>query len=449
MNEFYDETIVKVNDNNAQIDENLITKFNIIDLYGKETLEDIQEKISKATGLAFVTVDYKGEPITKMTSFTKFCNEIRKSDEGACGCKASDAFGGIQAAVTQKICVYFCPCGLFEIAIPIIVRGHYLGAFIGGQVRCMDAPSGLSKLENVIGNSKKYKEDKRMQELFNSTPIYKYQKFLGVAELVVLIINQLGEKEAYRLMQKNSLKNELEQLKDHTKQLKIENNLNNYVVENFEINKKSSKSDMNQFEQLFLIIKEKDFKKVYYEIPKIINLIYLDKKEDKNSLKEYFTNLGQHVINSVEILDGELKKINELFPIDEFSISDKKFFEFWLFKVMNYVFQQNSIKKYPLLEKVFDYIEKHIEEEIGLNEIINNCLVSQGYLSRIFKRQFNVSVMEYLHMRKMYMAKSYFCFTNLSITDVAFKLGYNESSYFSKVFKKYENITVYQYKKIL
>jgi len=52
-------------------------------------------------------------------------------------------------------------------------------------------------------------------------------------------------------------------------------------------------------------------------------------------------------------------------------------------------------------------------------------------------------------MRKMYMAKSYFCFTNLSITDVAFKLGYNESSYFSKVFKKYENITVYQYKKIL
>jgi two-component system response regulator YesN len=229
----------------------------------------------------------------------------------------------------------------------------------------------------------------------------------------------------------------------------IESLLNNYVVENSEINKKSSSEDMNQFEALFSIVKEKDFKRLYYEIPKIIDVIYEEQKDDKDSLKEYFTNLGQHIIDSGTVLDGSLEEINELFPIDQFYISNKKFFEFWLFKVMNYVFQQNSIKKYALLKKVFDYIEKHIKEEIGLNEIINNCLVSQGYLSRIFKRQFNVSVMEYLHMRKMYMAKSYFCFTDVSITDVAFKLGYNESSYFSKVFKKYENITVYEYKKML
>lgn len=47
-------------------------------------------------------------------------------------------------------------------------------------------------------------------------------------------------------------------------------------------------------------------------------------------------------------------------------------------------FQQNSIKKYSILNDVFSYIENNIEEEIGLNEIINNCSVSQGYLSRIF-----------------------------------------------------------------
>ncbi|OOM77623.1 PocR ligand-binding domain-containing protein [Clostridium sp. BL-8] len=232
MNEFYDKTIAKVNDNNVQIDENLITKFNIIDLFGKETLEDIQEKISKATGLAFVTVDYRGEPITKMTSFTEFCNEIRKRDDGSSGCKSSDAFGGIQSAVTKKSCVYFCPCGLLEIAIPIIVRGHYLGAFIGGQVRCIDAPLGITKLETVIEKSKKYKEDKYMQDLFNSIPVYKYEKFLDVAELIALILNQLGEKQVFRLMQNNSLKKEVQELKEYTKQLEVENNLKNNEVIN-------------------------------------------------------------------------------------------------------------------------------------------------------------------------------------------------------------------------
>ncbi|NRT91696.1 sensor histidine kinase [Clostridium beijerinckii] len=225
MHEFHDRTKGEIVDSNTQIDENLINKFNIINLFGKETLEDIQEKISRATGLAFVTVDYKGEPITKMTSFTEFCSEIRKNKKAECVCKSSDAFGGIQAAVTQKNCVYFCPCGLLEIAIPIIVRGYYLGGFIGGQVRCLDAPSGVSKLENVIKHSQNYREDKHMLSLFESVQLYDYEKFMSVAELISLIINQLGEKEAYRLMQKNSLKKEVEELNNSKKELEIENAL--------------------------------------------------------------------------------------------------------------------------------------------------------------------------------------------------------------------------------
>lgn len=255
MNEFYDKAIISVNDNNEQINENLINKFNIIDLFGKETLEDIQEKISKATGLAFVTVDYRGEPITKMTSFTKFCNEIRTTEDGACGCKSSDAFGGIQAAITKKNCVYFCPCGLFEIAIPIIARGHYLGAFIGGQVRCLDAPSGVTKLESVIENSKKYKEDAQMQELFNSTQIYEYEKFISVAELVGLILNQLGEKQAYSVIQNDSLKRELQEKKDYSKQLEIENNLKDNELINLkaELNPYSLINVLNTIANLAII----------------------------------------------------------------------------------------------------------------------------------------------------------------------------------------------------
>lgn len=306
MHEFHDKRKFEIVDNNTQIDDNLLNKFNIINLFGKETLEDIQEKISRATGLAFVTVDYKGEPITKMTSFTEFCSEIRKNKNAECVCKSSDAFGGIQAAVTQKNCVYFCPCGLLEIAIPIIVRGHYLGGFIGGQVRCLNAPSGVSKLENVIKHSQNYSEDKYMRKLFDSTPVYDYEKFIGVAELISLIINQLGEKEAYRLMQKSSLKKEVEELSNTKKELEIENALKKIELINLkaQLNPHFLISVLNSISNLAAI----------EDSPKTNEMIVMFAEYLKQSLgsQKSYTNLSEEFENIEKYLKIQEVKYGEL-----------------------------------------------------------------------------------------------------------------------------------------
>lgn len=44
-------------------EEDRINELDIIHLFGKEKLETIQESLSKATGLAFITVDFKGIPL--------------------------------------------------------------------------------------------------------------------------------------------------------------------------------------------------------------------------------------------------------------------------------------------------------------------------------------------------------------------------------------------------
>lgn len=88
-----------------------IGSIDIIRLFGRDKLEHIQESLSKATGLAFVTVDYKGEPVTDMTFFSDFCRKFREDKELRQNCRTSDAMGSIQAAVTKKTHIYFCPCG--------------------------------------------------------------------------------------------------------------------------------------------------------------------------------------------------------------------------------------------------------------------------------------------------------------------------------------------------
>lgn len=204
-------------------DEGGINKLDIIHLFGKEKLETIQESLSKATGLAFITVDFRGEPITQATSFCRFCREVRGNPAAMERCKSSDAFGSIQAAVTKKTNVYFCPCGLLEVAIPIIVRGHYLGGFIGGQIRCNDAPESISRLSSVMHSAKSEEVAGRHQDLMEEIPVYSYEKFLDIANLVFLVINQLSENEISQHMQEDVLKKRIKRIQTINQRYIMEN----------------------------------------------------------------------------------------------------------------------------------------------------------------------------------------------------------------------------------
>jgi len=204
-------------------DEGSINKLDIIHLFGKEKLENIQNSLSKATGLAFVTVDFKGEPITESTSFSRFCRKIRSNPVAFERCKASDAFGSIQAAVTKTTNVYFCPCGLLEVAIPIIVRGHYLGGFVGGQIRCIDAPDNISRLASVIHSAESEEIVQQFQEMIEEQPLYSYEKFLDIANLVFLVINQLSENEISQQMQEDILKKRIKKMKTSNRKYMKEN----------------------------------------------------------------------------------------------------------------------------------------------------------------------------------------------------------------------------------
>lgn len=130
-------------------------------------------------------------------------------------------------------------------------------------------------------------------------------------------------------------------------------------------------------------------------------------------------------------------------------VGHKKEFEYQLLQSMDAIYRDQAIEKHPIFTEIFNYLDTHLLENIGLKEITECCKLSQGYLSRIFKEAFGISVMAYIHMRKMSLAKWYFLKNQTSLTDAAYRLGYNECSYFSKVFKKYEHVTVLEYKKSL
>ncbi len=204
-----------------------------------------------------------------------------------------------------------------------------------------------------------------------------------------------------------------------------------------------------QLEDLMEIVKDRDLKRAYYELKPVAASIRVLTGGKPERLREMLNQVGRSLIDSLDAFEPERTGLADLPPINPALLSSDQSIELWLFKALDYVLWQNGLQRHPFLEKVYLFIESRLQENIGLNDIVENCAVSQAHLSRIFRKQFKVSVMEYLHLKKLNLAKAYFTFTDHSASEVAFRLGYNERGYFSKVFKKYERGTVREYKQQL
>ncbi|MGL4208004.1 MAG: sensor histidine kinase [Candidatus Adiutrix sp.] len=215
-------------------DYEAISRFDILNLFGRERLENIQKILAKATGLAMVTLDYKGERLTEMTEFTPFCQEMRQGDLSAQLCRTSDVYGAGQALGRQNKFIYCCPCGLWEVAIPIIVKNHYLGCFFAGQVRCDNAPAEAPLLGKLFEDQlSKCRLNSRQKKLYKNIPSYDYSHFVHLAELISLVIAQVAGTDMLNQTVSNQLKGEISDLKEQIKILEAELSLRKSEVIKF------------------------------------------------------------------------------------------------------------------------------------------------------------------------------------------------------------------------
>lgn len=121
-----------------------------------------------------------------------------------------------------------------------------------------------------------------------------------------------------------------------------------------------------------------------------------------------------------------------------------------LFKILvDYIITKEiiSVKGERLINKTLAYIEQHIDRPISLDEVAQNAGRSRSSISHSFKNILGKSFSKVVIEAKLSKAEEYFKNTpNLSIEEVAFKLGYKDPLYFSRLYKKNRGISPSQYK---
>ncbi|GAX08558.1 AraC family transcriptional regulator [Secundilactobacillus silagincola] len=98
------------------------------------------------------------------------------------------------------------------------------------------------------------------------------------------------------------------------------------------------------------------------------------------------------------------------------------------------------------VDMAIQYIYKNISNPIKLDDIAKTLGISISYLSRTFRKVTKVSVNQFITSAKIDRASHYLRFTNIPIQQIATRLGYTDSYYFSRVFKKEYHVSPREYR---
>jgi AraC-like DNA-binding protein len=100
-------------------------------------------------------------------------------------------------------------------------------------------------------------------------------------------------------------------------------------------------------------------------------------------------------------------------------------------------------------KKIANYIEEHLSEDISLATLAELARLSPFHFVRAFKQSFGLPPHRYLSRLRMEQAKSLLADLEMSVTQVAFNLGFNETSSFTTTFRKHIGLTPTAYRRTL
>ena len=99
-------------------------------------------------------------------------------------------------------------------------------------------------------------------------------------------------------------------------------------------------------------------------------------------------------------------------------------------------------------ESISKYIRENFSDDLSLYRLSKEFSMTPTYLSRFFKRSTGINLSEYINIVRITEAEKLLKNPAISITDVAFACGFNDSNYFSSVFKKAKGITPKKFSKL-
>jgi len=415
---------------------------------------ELMAEYTQATGAHICIHDQNYMPIQKLSeemlsekNICLFCIKYQKHIEAKClhdlsaspcremhinALSESNRFGGSY--------IYECSLGFMFWTSPVYLNERFIGALLGSGFLGTDSAETCAKMYSLCKGAVSEAEIKK---LLGGFPRGDPKKIKALAELLLICAQSLSVESdgchaalKRRFEQQLDLSAKIEVLKNQypqgsprpeypmEKERKLLEALRRGDAE-------SGRQIMNEILAALFHANPEQFKHIQY---RAIELAVLLSRVD--------TRPGIATKAMIEINNLHIKSIQETKNNEELTDTLHRIIDETAAQIVSF----QGIHHASALKKAKLYIMENFNRKISLDEIAKASGFSAPYFSTIFKKEMGENLSSYLNRLRVEKAKILFSDTSLPLSAIAHACGFEDQSWFSKIFKHYTGISPGKYR---
>jgi AraC-like DNA-binding protein/ligand-binding sensor protein len=382
-------------------------------------------------GTVLAAFDPAGRPLPTDDPFAGCCELCRLlGAEEARNEIRTQLYGVIQAERFGGKYIQLCPHSLLTWVSPIIIDGVLRGAYIGGPAMVMEPAELLSELASA--NKVPAGREAEARELIASAPHITPQRANSLAELLADTAAAAGGPAHPRLEANREREDQAARISEYIHEMKLESraalNTNYPIEKERELLNAISRGSKQESQSL---------------LNEILGHIFFSSGQDPAIIRARVLELV--VLLSRAALDGGadieqifglnftyLNHVQKMRSVDDIA--------HWLSRIMirftDLVFNLKDIKHADVMMKALKYINARYTGDITLDEVAAAVFLSPTYFSKLFNEEMKCRFTTYLNRLRIEKSMLLLRSTDLPLVEIAGLVGYEDQSYFTKVFSK-------------
>ena len=392
---------------------------------------------SISTGVDCFIINNEGQrigPDAPEDNGHEFCQQLEKLfPDHELNCNQVHRYGSYQAERFGGKYMFFCPMSLLHWTSPLFKGGEQVGSMVCGPALIIDSEDFIRN-DLISGKNLPASEVFRLMKLAADIPSLTTEKSRSLSELLYLTASGLSELDhiEYQLHQENS-----EQQKEISEYIQYIKKMENSEAE-------ISRYPFEKESDLIDYIENGETNRARAVLNEILGNVFFasggDIKVIRARVLELVVLLSRAAVrggaDAEQIFGMNYQYINRIN-----SFTSVEAIASWLSRVIvkfsELVFDMREIKHADAIQGAMQFVRENFQNKISLEEAAANVNLSPSYLSKLFKKELDQNFNNYLNHIRVEKSKNYLLNTEIPLIDIAGMCGFEDQSYFSKVFKKF------------